>query len=435
MTVFLPRDCVSWRYDFWWKNQRYSGSTDLTTRAEAEAFEDELRKKLRRRAAGLEASGPEDTPRFTEWAKVTLDYGTKRKKLKRPEQFAINLRMILGFWGARPTKTPAVENAPYLDLRLGDPIADPELLEKFEEWMDARGISGSRKNHYRSACSSMYQVALLPQYRKRSQVRENPFQHTLRDRVPKRIRTYTAQQLRGVIIEAAWHIRVALAIGALAPKLRLRNVLDLQWDQHVAADLSQIVDPDHKTDRETGLPLVVQVSSELRKVLEIARAHRRGKYVVHYRGKHVQDIKTGLKRAVGAAAERLKDPKLVWGRAEGVTYHSLRHTMATELARMGVSEVLRTRVMGWSDPATARIYTHMLPSDESAPLEQLGARNPLADVIGAPPKRKAAVGKTVGLAKKTARNAQKKRENVSDAPKTRNVSSGRKSGHHLRRVG
>src|SRR3954470_24877993 len=341
MTVYRPDDCVSWRYDFWWRGDRYTAKTDLLTRGEAQEFELELRKKLRRRRAGLEAADASDTPLFSNWATLTYRHHKHRKNLKRPEQLQTNLRMAMAFWGARPSKDP-LKDAPYKDLRLGDAIANPELLEEFEQWMDGRKLSGSRKNHYRSACSVMFKLALQPAFRKRSQVRENPFEHVQRDRVPKRIRTYTSAQLRTIIEGAAWHIRIALAIGALAPKLRLRNVLDLRWTEHVATDLSEIRDPDHKTDQETGLPLIVRVSSELRKVLENAKQHRRGAYVVHYRGRHVRDIKTGLKRAV-------VDAGLTWGRADGVTYHSLRHTMATELARMGVSEALRTRVMGWTD--------------------------------------------------------------------------------------
>lgn len=422
MTVWLPPDCVSWRYDFQWRGTRYTGSTLVTTRAEAEQVEETKRKQLRRRAAGLEPAGAEDTPRFSDWAKVTLDYATTRKKLKRPEQFAINLRMILGFWGARPTKSAPLEGGVYRDLRLGDPILDPELIEQFEQWMDARGISGPRKNHYRSACSVMYKLALKPAYRKRSQVASNPFEHIDRDRVPKRIAVFSGAELRKVIQSAAWHVRVALAIGALAPKLRLRNVLTLQWEQHVARDLSVIIHPEHKTDRETGLPLVVHVSDELRKALQIAKQHRRGRYVVHYRGKHVKDIKTALKHAVKVAG-------LTWGKAAGVTFHSLRHTMATELARMGLSEVLRTRVMGWANASTASIYTHMAAADEAAPLEALGVRMPLADVIGAP------VGKTVGPRSKAAKNAQKKRQLTMRLAKGRKRKIARVSAGRTRRAG
>lgn len=383
MTVYLPKHYRSWRYDFWLFGERHQGSSGLLTKAEAQEFELELKNKIRRRRAGLEAASASDTPLFSTWAAVTYCHHKNRKKLKRPEQLKTNLRMAMSFWGERPAKNP-LPDAPYKNLRLGDPIASPELIEEFEQWMERRGMSGSRKNHYRSACSIMYKLALQPAFRAKSQVRENPFEHIQRDRVPKRIRTYTVAQLRAVIERAPWHVRIAVAIGALAPKLRLRNVLDLRWSEHIKPDLSEISDPDHKTDQETGLPLIVRVSSELRRVLENARQHRHGAYVVHYHGRHVSDIKTALRAAVRKAATDLRDKSLVWGKANGVTYHSLRHTMATELARMGVPEALRTRVMGWRDPQTAKIYTHMVPTDEEAPLEALGRRMPLADVIGAP---------------------------------------------------
>ena len=79
--------------------------------------------------------------------------------------------------------------------------------------------------------------------------------------------------------------------------------------------------------------------------------------------------------------------------------------MATELARMGVPEALRTRVMGWRDPQTAKIYTHMVPTDEELPLEELGRRMPVADIIGAPKKP---WGRPEGLAKSGVEIAQEK---------------------------
>src|ERR1700752_5049723 len=180
MTVFLPKDCISWRYDFWWRGERFQGNTDLLTKAEAKEFELELRKKLRRRRAGLEEPDASATPPVPVWAAVTLRHHKHRKKLKRPEQLQTNLRMALGFWGERPSKEPLAD-APYKNLRLGDAIANPELLEQFEQWMEDRGLSGSRKNHYRSACSVMFKLALQPAFRKRSQIRENPFAFVQRD--------------------------------------------------------------------------------------------------------------------------------------------------------------------------------------------------------------------------------------------------------------
>lgn len=379
MTVWRPSGNRTWWYDFRYHGRRYYGSTGQIDPEDAREVERLQMRKVRRQAAGLEpleALPPLEAPRFSDWAAVTYAYAVNRKQLKRPEQFQITLRMVLGFWGGRPTTKAIDPPAPYHNLRLDAPITEPMWLERFEQWMDERHLSGSRKNHYRSALSQMYRVAALPQYRSRSHVTSNPFVGVPRDRVPKRITTITREQFRAIVQQAAWHIRIALAIGGLAPKLRLRNVLDLRWGTHVSADRSRIIVPDHKTDRETGLPLVVPVSSELRAVLDLAWRHRRGAHVVHYSGRPIADIKTGLKRAVTAAG-------LVFGR-RGVTYHSLRHTMATELARMQLSDALRARVMGHADAKTTAIYTHMVAADEAAPLEALGARMPVADLIGGP---------------------------------------------------
>lgn len=400
VTVYLPKRCRTWYYDFWFQGRRYWKSTGQITRDDAEDVERRAMRALRRSAAGLPPVDATiaETPRFSDWAAITYTYAVQRKKLKRPEQFKINLRMILAFWGERPATKPVEEPAPYHDLRLADPIRDPEWIEKFEQWMDERELSGPRKNHYRSACSQLYRVALLPAYRKRSGVTMNPFKDIVRDRVPKRLTTFTREELRAVIAAAPWHIRIALAIGALAPKLRLLNVLKLKWGEHVSKDRRAITMPDHKTDKETGLPLVVPVSPELKSVLDVAWEHRSGKSVVHYRGRAIRDIKTGLKHAVEHAG-------LTFGR-QGLTYHSLRHTMATELARMGLPEALRARLMGHSDLKTTQIYTHMVGADEVQPLTDLGARMPLADLIGAPP---SASGPASGPPKRRRKKSNKSR--------------------------
>lgn len=414
MTVYLPKRCRTWYYDFWFGGKRYWKSTGQITREDAEDVETRVKRALRRRAAGLPPveSTIVETPRFSDWAAITYTYAVQRKKLKRPEQFKINLRMILAFWGERPATKPVDEPAPYHDLRLADPIRDPEWIEKFEQWMDARNLSGPRKNHYRSACSQLYRVALLPTHRKRSGVTMNPFKEIVRDRVPKRLSTFTRDELRAVIAAAPWHIRIALAIGALAPKLRLINVLKLTWREHISKDRTTITMPDHKTDKETGLPLIVPVSPELKSVLDAAWEHRNGSTVVHYRGKAIRDIKTGLKHAVESAG-------LTFGRA-GLTYHSLRHTMATELARMGLPESLRARLMGHSDLKTTQIYTHMVGADEVQPLADLGARMAIADLIGVPP---SASGPASGPAGRTQKILNRSRR--SRIPRRRPRSSGR----------
>ena len=52
-----------------------------------------------------------------------------------------------------------------------------------------------------------------------------------------------------------------MAIGALAPKLRLGNILELRWERHLDADLRFITVHDHKTPHATQKPLVAPVSA------------------------------------------------------------------------------------------------------------------------------------------------------------------------------
>lgn len=396
MTVYRTPN-GRYKYDFEYGKERYTGTG--WTRREAEQLEEQRRTKLRARALGLEAPGPEDTPRFTDWAAVTLKYARDRKKLTRPEQFETNLHMVLGFWGAEPTKRASVEGGIYQDLRLGDPIAKPELLEAFEEWMDGLGISGARKNHYRSAVSMMFRVALLPANRRKSGVRENPMVGVPRDRVPRRLKTLTPGQLRAIVQHAAPHLQLALAIGALAPKLRLRNVLNLRWKHDVADDYSYLIVDRHKTDKETGLPLVAPISGPLREVLKAVR-RRGGTHVIQYHGKPVKDIKTALRRACRMAGVK-------YGKGE-ITYHSLRHTMATALARLRLPEALRMRLMGHSNMATTQIYTHLAAVDEQAPLEELAAVYAFTDVIAMPRRLLGRGGKTSGTRDRSPRKPSAK---------------------------
>lgn len=236
----------------------------------------------------------------------------------------MNLRMILAFWGSKPTKEPPVDGGLYKDLRLGHPVAHPELIEEFEDWMDTRGLSGSRKNQYRSACSQMYRVALRPGNRKKSGVRENPFEHIDRDVVPKRLKMFTPEQLRDIVMHAAPHIQLALAIGAAIPKFRLRNILDLDFQRDFFDELRFVIVDRHKAERATGMPLVAPVPEKLRELL-LAIRRRNRRQVITFKGRPVKDIKTGLKNAMRKAGVK-------YGKLH-LTYHSLRHTMATAFAR------------------------------------------------------------------------------------------------------
>ena len=66
---------------------------------------------------------PGETPTFQKWSEVYFDQVSRR--IKRPDILERTLRVVLRFWGGRPTKKLIDPTAPYHDLRLADPVEDP----------------------------------------------------------------------------------------------------------------------------------------------------------------------------------------------------------------------------------------------------------------------------------------------------------------------
>ena len=381
MTVWKEKGRNTYRYSFYFQKQRHTGSTGLTTQADAERFEHNLKEKLRRRAAGLELPGPEQTPPFSEWAAVYFAHASKT--VTRPERIDDLLRVVLRFWGRRPSgkdpKNPPVEGEPYHDLRLGDAIANPEWVAKFEDWMDGRGVAGQTKNQYRSTVRQMYQLALQPRWRTKTHIQTNPMDGIFRDRPGQREVIITPEDMRRLLAHASYHVRLAIAIGALAPKLRLASVLDLQWGVHIDEQLKFITVHEHKTAARTRRPQVIPITAQLRRILEDARRRssgRRGSHVVTYRSEPIKTIRGGIAGAAKAAG-------LPYGRFtdEGLTFHTLRHTAATLMAELDVSEHKRKAVMGHSHIGTTQKYTHLRPMHEVAPLELLSEELPIDDLV------------------------------------------------------
>lgn len=371
MTTFKHPHGKTWRYDFWWKGRRYTGSTDQLTKADADMVESELKKRLRQQAWGIAPVERTHTPLFTEWA--AHYFAAQKRRLTRPDILERTLRVVLAFWGTKPAQKP-VDGGIYHNLRLADPILDADWLEKFEAWMEDRGISGSSKNSYRSALSGMFKLALKPTWRKKTNVTVNPVAGMDRDATRSRRTTVTVEQLQGWILKSAPHVRLALAIGALAPKLRLASILALRWEKNFDRGLQFITVHDHKTIRSSGEPQVMPIDPQLREIL--TRLQKKRGPLITWRGEPVKSIKTALSRSAA-------DAGIDYGRAN-VTFHSLRHTMATMLAELGVPDEQRRLVMGHSDLRTTQGYTHLRPLHERAPLAQLSGAMPLTESVQGP---------------------------------------------------
>lgn len=324
MTVWRPKDRRTYRYRFYVDGQLYEGNTKQITEPDAQEWEAEEQRRVRRRLAGLPVLS-EHSPRISDFAAVYLKRLARQHRVRRLDRVRELLRVALRFWGPQPSgsdpKTQPIEGEPYHHLRLLDPIRDSDWLLKYERWLEARRVLVSRKtgatrplsaqtkNHYLSIMSRLYDTAMRPEYVKTTGVAVNPFKTMERHRKRGRRRGVTADELRRWLQHTPRHAQLAIAIAALAPKLRLRNVLELRWDTSVDQDLTYITVEEHKTVHLTEEPLVVPISTALRALLAVARRSKSHGPVVTYRGK------------------------------AGVTFHTIRHTAATLLAELpGLTE-------------------------------------------------------------------------------------------------
>jgi integrase len=399
MSVFRPKGSKVFRYDFWFQRRRYSKTTGLTNKRQAEQFEIDLIRSMRERAAGVALPDPTDSPRIQEWAEVTLKDARRTNylpgwPLEHPERLERLLARVLQFFGARPAPHPsAIDSGPPYDLTLAQVATNATWILKFEDWLEAQTVptgphpkdgsararapmSIQTKNQHRSAVSVMFELAALPIYRARTSVVSNPFKGMPRQRGRRRVVALSIDQIGLWLEHASRHVALAMVIAVLAPKLRLGNILNLRWSQ-IDAAYDTITVTDHKTARETGRPLIVRVGTQLRQLLQQIRADqpRSQTHVIAYRGRFIENINAGVR----AAAERAG---IAYGRMtdDGATFHTIRHSLATLLARLQRVDQQRPltidermRMLGHLSFGTTLWYTHLGGDDDLEPTERVGA--------------------------------------------------------------
>lgn len=365
-------------YKFVLGGKTYRGTTGQIARDAAEQFERKERDRIRRIAFGLDDDLPRHGMYFQEWAETF--YEVKARTLKRPDALEWHIRAILRFFGRTPaptSKIPIRADAPYHDLRLTDVTRDEHWIERFEsEFLYRFAKSPHTRKHWRQTVRQMFELAASKKFRSKTGVTSNPMSDMPHEPTAPRTATVSPEALRAILDQASYHVRLAIAIGILAPKLRKASILALRWDQHVDADLRVITVRNHKTHHATGRPQVYPIPEQLRAILRDAKNRTRSKFVITYRGKPVKKIDGGLSEAIKSAGFHYGTTH-----PDGITFHTLRHSAASMMAVLGVSPMIQRDMMGHASVDMTAWYTHADEPHLRDVAEQLSQAYTIADIV------------------------------------------------------
>ena len=160
------------------------------------------------------------------------------------------------------------------------------------------------------------------------------------------------------------HLCLFLLIG-LYTGARKEAILSLKWAQ-VDLEKKRIdFNPPGRERTSKGRP-IIRIPDRLMTFLRYARKHGCDTgYVITYGGKPVANVKKAYARACKKAG------------LEGVTPHTLRHTVASWARQQGVPFEDIADYLGHEDlRTTARIYAHMSPDFQTAMVAALDRRRP-----------------------------------------------------------
>lgn len=169
---------------------------------------------------------------------------------------------------------------------------------------------------------------------------------------PAANRPWTDHELEAVL--AACPAGVALAVG-LGAYVGMREgdaiTLPLSAYQKVGRQATITFRP-HKTHGAADDPVTVPVHARLRKLIENRKRGDSTVMVLGIRGKPYGS--DGFRTMLFRVIAKLEAEGRV---GEGLTFHGLRHTVATKLSDAGADDETIADVMGWSSTAMVKRYT------------------------------------------------------------------------------
>ena len=236
--------------------------------------------------------------------------------------------------------------------------------------------SAGTVNKYLAALALVFRVLREP-----GRIERNPFEGLPRLRaVQQGRRELTVEELRSVCAAATGEMRILFAVG-LYSGLRLGDAATLRWSE---TDLERclIRRIPNKTARRNPKPVLVPIHPSLRAVLsEAAAATRkpRPEFVMpglasdylrhsarltrqvqkHFEACGIRTIKDGTGVKIEKDSEgKVKRVHTGTRAVVEVGFHSLRHSFVSLCRASGVSLAVVEEIVGHSNPAMTRHYTH-----------------------------------------------------------------------------
>ena len=186
---------------------------------------------------------------------------------------------------------------------------------------------------------------------------------TLKKGSDVRDRILTREEFDSFCEHSAKHIRDILTM-AYYTGMRKGEIINLTWDKVDMKNRFINLDAEDTKDKEKRS---IPIAQELYAVLKGIPRNLHDDHVFMFRGKPVNDIRTGLVKAC-------KKSGIIYGRFEkdGFVFHDLRHTFNTNMRKAGVSESVIMAITGHSTREMFDRYNVVDKEDTRNAIDQLG---------------------------------------------------------------
>ena len=188
---------------------------------------------------------------------------------------------------------------------------------------------------------------------------------TLKKGSDVRDRILSATEFEALKKHATEHIKGIITMGYYTG-MRKGEILNLTWDKVKLDERLIQLEPEDTKDREARkIPICAELYNFLYSMPNRIQASGRNNHVFQYRGKHVNDIRKGIKDACKKAG-------IKYGRSvkDGFVFHDLRHTFNTNMRKAGVAESVIMKITGHSTREMFDRYNTIDESDSRQAIDQ-----------------------------------------------------------------